>query len=145
MCDQCTTEALRYGAEVLPGFWLMRAQKEGIQWPAGHWGLVECNDPTVTWQSEPQPSPVYGMTDDEEEAWFKKHEGNDELLNSAMGYIPDDFRDAFRVHPNTGYKLVMAAEQRGYNHKTSGDLVHWLWEHLGEHLKTSAPVHHNEH
>lgn len=145
MCDQCTTEALRYGDEVLPGFSLMRAQKEGTRWHAGHWGLVECNDPTVTWTSKPQPSPVYGMTDEEEEEWFKKHEDDHELIDSALGHVPDDFRNAFQIHPNTGYKLVTAAKQRGYNPKTSGDIINWLWEHFGEHLKTAVPVHHNSH
>ena len=145
MCDQCATEALRYGEEVMPGFWLMKAQKEGARWHAGDWGLVESNDPTVTWTSEPQPSPVYGMTDEQEESWFKENEDNRALIETALGFVPDDFRRAFDLDPGTGYRLVMAGKECGYDPETSGYFVNWLWEHLGEHLKAAAPVPHNEH
>ena len=144
MCDQCTTEALRYGDEVMPGFCLMKAQKEGVRWHAGDWGLVESNDPTVTWTSEPQPSPVYGMTDEQEEAWFKENEDNPALIETALGFVPDDFRNAFDLDPGTGYRLVMAGKECGYDPETSGFFVNWLWEHLGEHLKTAAPTPHDK-
>lgn len=145
MCDQCTTEALRYGDEVLPGFWLMKAQKQGLRWNADDWGLVECNDPTITWTSDPQPSPTYGLSDQEEEKWYEDNKADRQLIESTMKGPSEDFKSALRLDPQTGHRMVEAGRRKGYDPDRSGDFAWWLWETLGEHLRTAVPVHHGAH
>lgn len=141
MCEQCSTDAVSYG-EPLPGWYLMRAQRDGMTWKAQEWGLVECNDPTFVWSATPTPDPVWGMTDEEEEAWFNSRlEGDPELKRASLvGLSELDFFTAFRsCRPNTGYRLIVAAMARGYDPETSGDFCHWFFAYLGEWLKTHGP------
>ena len=135
MCQQCTTNAISFG-EVIPGWFLMRARRDGNTWKRGQWGLVWSNDPSFTWTTTPTPSPVFGMTDNEEEAWFEANEGTPEMAR-MMAMAPAEFRGVFECDPLTGYGLVTAAMERGYDPDKSGDFAYWLFDRIGEYLKTA--------
>lgn len=142
MCEQCTTEALTYG-EVIPGWLLMRAQKDGNRWKAGEWGLVWSNDPSFTWTSTPTPNPAFGLDDEAEEALYEANKGTPIGDRIASMKLPQDFKDAFEaVTPRAGYSLVCAAMEKGYDPETSGDFSWWFYDCVGEHLKTAVPHHH---
>lgn len=145
MCQQCTTDALNYG-EVIPGWYLMRAQKDGTTWKAGHWGLVWSNDPTFTWEETPTANPAFGLSDEDEEALYQANKDNEIGARIVSMSLPEDFSRAFgRMNPRTGYEIITAAMERGYDPKESGDLSWWLFDWIGEYLKTAEPKHHSEH
>lgn len=145
MCQQCTTDAMNYG-EVMPDWFLMRAQKDGNTWKAGQWGLVSCNDPSFTWTSTPTPNPAFGLDDEAEEALWRANEHNEIGRRIVSTEMPEDFKAAFaEMSPLMGYDLVRAAMERGYDPKTSGDLHWWLYDWFGEFLKTAVPRHHGAH
>jgi len=108
MCEQCLVNPLEFG-EVFPGFWLMRARRDGDSWKKGQWGLVECNDPTYVWYSTP------GST---EKLWD----------------YPDEFPQAFDADPVSGYRLVKAAMTKGYD-PDEGGFMPWLWAYLSEYIQ----------
>ena len=142
MCEQCTTAAISFG-EPLPGWYLKRARRDGNDWKKGEWGLIRSNDPTFKWSLTPTPSPMWGMTDEEEEAWFEAvdktspeyHRGIKLILSKEF----DEYEDQFMCDPRTGYMLITAAMERGYDPHASGHIAHWLFDYLGEWLKT-APM-----
>ena len=114
MCEQCLTWPVSFG-QPLEGFTLMRARRQGNDWRKGYWGLVECNDPTFMWKSTPIP-----LSEDD----------------MPYGY-PDEFATALICDPNSGYRLVAACMEKGYNQTTS--LYSWLFDYLGRWLLT-APM-----
>lgn len=144
MCDQCNANPLSYG-EPIPGWTLMRAQQDGIEWRKDEWGLVWSNDPTFTWTSTPTPCPLFNMPDEaEQEAWFSIHPSGTPEYERAMAYTPDDFAQAMKVDPALGYDLVVAAMTKGYDPREGGDFHAWFFDYLGEYLKTAVPTHHAE-
>lgn len=147
MCQQCMTNAQNYG-ELLPGWYLMRAQNDGTPmmddkiWKAGMWGLVWSNDPLTIWSSTGTPNPAFGLDDKAEEELWEANKDN-EIGKRIVLDLPDDFEEAFAsFSPLTGYDLITAAMQRGYDPEKSGDLSWWLFDWMGEFLKTATPRHH---
>ena len=144
MCDQCNANPLSYG-EVIPGWTLMRARQDGIEWKKDEWGLVWSNDPTFTWTSTPTPCPLFNMPEEEDQtAWFEAQPDGSPEVERAMAYTPDDFQDAFKVDPALGYDLVVAAMTKGYDPVDGGDFHGWFFDYLGEHLKIAVPTGHDE-
>lgn len=138
MCEQCLTWPVSFGSP-LPGYTLMRARRNGNDWLQGEWGLVECNDPTYIWKATPTPNPVFGMTDEEEEAFLQSIPEDSKEYKRANAYCaPDDFESAIWNSPLHGYRLVSAAIKRGYDPKDY-NFARWLFDYLGEWLKT-APM-----
>lgn len=118
----------------------MRARRDGNEWMKGEWGLVECNDPTYIWKKTPTPSPTWGMTDEEEEAFFDQLDDNDRLYDRSIGLIQGDFIGAFQGSPQDGYNLVKAGITRGYDPDKHGQFEIWFFDYLGEWLKTAPMV-----
>lgn len=134
MCDQCNAKVTFFG-EPMPGWYLMRATRDGIVWKAGEWGLVSGDDPDFRWSSTPTPSVLFGVHDDsEQERWLQANEGTPQYERELSG-PPADFSAALLTEPGRGYRLVVAAMQRGYDPEESGDFASWLFDLLGEHLK----------
>lgn len=139
MCEQCTTAALHFG-EPLPGWFLMRARRDGNHWKKGEWGMVESNDPNFRWTTTPTPDPLFRIDDDEEQAaWFKANPKGTPGYERTMAYPPEDLKQALRMGPASGYRLVAAAIKKGYVVDESGDFDAWLFAYLGEWL-VDAPM-----
>ena len=139
MCEQCLTWPVSFG-QPLEGYTLMRARRDGNDWTKGEWGLVECNDPTYTWKKTPTPSPLWGMTDEQEEEYFRNRDDNDPAHDRSIGLGMGDFAEALVDSPYEGYRLVLAGIKAGYNKKQHGYFTSWLFDYLGEYLKTAEMV-----
>ena len=137
MCEQCNANPVSFG-EVLPGWVLMRARRDGQEWLKGEWGLVSSNDPTFTWTSTPTPSALFGIEDeDEQQAWFDACDKDDPMRERVMEPPPEDFDRAFQCDPALGYDLVRAGMTKGFDPVEGGLFTHWLFDLFGEHLKTA--------
>ena len=111
MCEQCLVNPVYFG-EVLPGYNLARARRDGNDWKKGEWGLIECNDPTYRWTSVPK-----------ETEWYMD--------------IPDDFIEGITANQPAffTYKLVKTAIEAGYTEDENFEL--WLFNHIAKFLETA--------
>lgn len=116
MCEQCICDPEYFG-EPLPGWYLMRARKDGDLLEIGDWALVQCNDPDVYWTGTPEIDP------------------NSYSDDGDVVYPSDSFLDAlYSQHVSVGYNLVNSALTVGYSHGRMS-FCHWLWQHLAEHIR----------
>lgn len=130
MCLQCLTNAELVQEEVLPGFALYVATKGHPAWPAGHFGLIQTNDPLVVFPGPVLADPLADMTDAEIDALpdfpeeYKRYSEAASALEASL--------NALGI--NGAAWLVHACIQAGYHPGTSGSLEYWLMHHLGSAL-----------
>ena len=128
MCECCCADAVDYG-EVVSGWFLVRARKEGQIMQTGQWGLVFCNGPSVVWTTTPIPNPFEGKTDAEidalpdDEGWIEK------AADFQVTGSPDMCLTAC-------WDLVEACRQSGYNPEEHGDAEWWLFHRMGVMLQS---------
>lgn len=127
MCEQCCAETETYLSPI-PGWWFVRATVDGMIMKAGDWGLVRCNDPDFVWDFIPWPEPEEGIDEQLESDWFED-------------WIR--FDQALECRPEIGWELVNACIKAGYDPKNDGAVGAWLFNHLGEWLKTKKPFSHD--
>jgi len=154
MCQQCTTKAESYG-EFLPKWFLMRATKEGEEdWPKGHWGLVECNDPTFVFKQTPIIEDVRTL-----ELKFRKAGKTEKQIDKELDdpkykkvFEQDlvfyekvrEFREKFVLSPEAGHNLFIAATKAGFKRERDGDLAFWLFDYMARWIKKFKPTHHSK-
>lgn len=125
MCLQCLSHAKLVKQNVLPGFSLMQATADTPEWPAGHFGLVQVNDPMVVFPGPLLVDPAKGMDEDELDAMPEWPEGCDEFMDAAQG-----LEQQLKVNALDGYALVTACTQVGYKPGSDGLLGFWLLDYL---------------
>ena len=115
MCVSCNAEAIGYG-EIFPGWYLVRATKNDVEnnpeFPKDWWGLVEANSPSFVFETTPEVEPISGDIS----SWCDK---------------AAKFQEELLLSPETGYRLVSAAIQAGWNRKKDHNFAEWLFDRLG--------------
>lgn len=108
MCMHCETGSELIAADLVPGFDVHRAKRDGHAWPAGHFG--------VTWKDHYSPEPVF---------IFELFPGEIEILD-GIEYPKGSVEAAahFRDSVEVGYAFVKACMESGYTEK---DLHPGLW------------------
>lgn len=130
MCEQCETECLIW-RQVVPGWFLIHAQKDGDVMKRGQFGLGRMNGPDFIFDQPPEVEPPCSDVDDYKKEW---------KTWSACARI---FHDGLRSDPVTGWALVNACEKAGYGVEKDGSRVgFWLFDHLGKHMKATKGVFH---
>jgi len=152
MCEQCCAETVAYEGEVLPGYLLVRATKDGRVMKKDDWGLVHCNDPAFWWSMTPVPDPTDGMTDEQidslrdpqglielqDERYFEAAEHLDAALAGKLSQT-----ESHCPHFDDATRLYEAAKAVGYDRDSDGRFAFWLCHHIGTFLKTAklrAPI-----
>lgn len=115
MCEQCLADMQLIASDVLPGFALYRATKDGGRLKSGDFGLVECNDPSFIFSVVPEREP-----DEESKAWIewaeKANAFDDQLLDCTPNF-------------KSVYRLVRGCYESGYKDE-DGHLGMWLFNYL---------------
>ena len=149
MCLQCVTLALSYETPekcyVLPGFSLMQAIRDDDGWRAGQWGLVQINDPDVTF---------YGRLIHSRDATNepKQEERHKTVLNllEAMNhmYFGNAVELYLAVKERTGKDYTtIGTKFNPHNHSKfviAGDFADDLVDVLADWVKTHPPVQHHD-
>ncbi len=125
MCLQCLTEATVVKEAVLPGFTLMQAQADNPLWPKGWYALVESNDPTIVFEGPLLLDPTAGLTEDDLDWQPALPDGYEEYDAGAQKMEP-----MLKCDPVTGFRLVQACMQEGFETTAHGSLAYWLLNHL---------------
>ena len=146
MCEQCMAETDLW-ENVLPGWHLVRANKDGRVMEKGDWGLVIQNDPTFVFETTPIKDPTAKMTDKEIDALPKDsplHDRAELFLETSrkimiemneylsLEYPIEDFPC---VPLNVWSELYKAIEAAGYKKETYSDAAYWLCNYLAEYLE----------
>ncbi len=132
MCLQCSTDAVSYDKQVIPGWYLMRAtkdawDKEPKEWRKDEWGLIKMNDPAFVWTKTPAVDPLFDVPDDK----LDNH-SFDTPEYKAFNDAVCDLEDAMQVDPMTGYNLITAAKTDGYDPDVHGyRFSSWLVHRMG--------------
>ena len=128
MCMQCLTEAKPVRddeSEVLPGYYLYIATKSydaaGSGWYEGELGLVQMNDPSYIITAKPLPEPPDG----------DEYTKEDKAFWEQVGILDDDLQG----DPMSGYSLVNACKQAGYDPEVDGyRIAAWLLNYLYQYI-----------
>ena len=126
MCEQCVTDASMVVPDIIPGFSLMRANKDGQHWKNGWYGLVESNDPSIVFEGPLLRDETAGMADDEINALL----GDENIVLDAFLTAGEKFGEALELDAYTGYRLVAACIKEGFNPKEDGAVQFWLMHHM---------------
>lgn len=136
MCEQCVTDCLHYG-QVLPGWYLIRAQKDGNLMKIHQWGLLRCNDPDFVWTVDPIVDITYGMSDDQVDA-LPDDQWN---LYRKFSNSAEKFEQSLKGDIRSGYSLYKACLEAGYDPEVDGyNLSHWLLHSLAVRVSENVTV-----
>jgi hypothetical protein len=112
MCEQCSAETKSYG-EVVPGWSLHQATKDGNFMKKGDFGLINYNDPSIIWPGHlvPIKDPSFEMTPEQldlmtEEQDIKFYEFHNLIYS---------LRPFFECDPVSGYSIIYSMLQSGFN------------------------------
>jgi len=143
MCELCAAKTIRIG-ELLPGFLLFRATRDGLRMRAGEYGLVRQDEPFLTWGpvvlADPTPP---GLDRFEIEAWM-----NDTANAEAWGRFDDaavQFAAAVRAGPRgmgppsfaVVAELAAACSEAGWT-PAFGPVEAWLMDRTARFLEASG-------
>lgn len=149
MCEQCIAETEFYG-EVLPGYYLTRATKDGWWLKAGDWCLVICNDPEFSFHTMPIKDPFDGMTDEQVDATskeeMKRFDDFVEVCNTIGVEIAQSVlnKEPFWALHIYG-KLYVAMEKAGFSSEKDGDPTMWLCHRIAAFIEAHpTPWKHGE-
>lgn len=137
MCLQCAAKAVVVKANILPGFSLMQSTFDTPQWPLGHYGLVESNDPTFVFAGPLLTDPTFAFSDTDLES-SGYYDGYFDAKIEAFNEASEVLAEALKSSPLDGYRLVFACVQQGYALDDGPALHFWLMQHLGESVQPSA-------
>lgn len=160
MCEQCEAQALMWNGEVVPGYRLIQAQKDGMYMKAGWYGLVECNDPDFIFSANPTKEPCADLSDEAweqisaemqqaEDDWIDKvHEFEHQLTIDPRYYETGKKADGtpwkspyVGVDIRTSYQLYRACLKAGYHpHKHGSNVYAWLFHRIAEHMEQEKIV-----
>lgn len=155
MCEQCVAETTLYvgpgDADVLPGFGLVRATKDGWLMKKGDWGLVHVNDPDYWWSPTPVEDPLDGLSDEEIDKLppeaFKTDDydtATEKIDDALSGRSPSMLEKDCHAYPRfeDAARLYDAAKQAGYDRARDGRFAAWLCHRLAIFLKTAKAYEH---
>ena len=131
MCEQCCTNAVLWD-EIVPGWALMLARRDGTEMKAGQWGLVRCNDPDVIFSQTPMTDPFAGMTDEEIDCTVLGSELFEAANEFDSGFAK--FSVALKFDPWVGHELIKAGISAGFDRERDGSFAFWLFHRLGQRL-----------
>jgi hypothetical protein len=138
MCEQCLTAPL-IRHNVLPGWHLLRARREGNAMKLGEWGRVRLDNPDFIWSGRPLVDPTIRMSDEEYEAYRER---------TGVGPVTDmDRRDRSRHLADAfagrdvivAWRLVQARIKAGFDPDGRIGVLHWLDDHLARHIEANPP------
>ncbi len=113
MCEQCVANA-HVWIDILPGWWLVRAHKDGNEMKAGQWGLLHCNDPSLILTTDPRTN---------------EHDRRcaSEVFTGIRGQVPS----------HVWFKILDAAKSVGYDKEQQPILEYWLIARICGRVKES--------
>jgi len=153
MCEQCVTDAqfflLKEDGSIdsyknlLPGWALFQAAKDGCDMEKGEWGLVQCNNPDFIWSVDPIPNPYYELSAAEEKK-ASENPANKKQYKLFTDRVNEFAESLNTPYPVVAWRLVDSAKKMGFDPNANGLLRFWLFHRLGMWVKEHKPIHHGD-
>jgi hypothetical protein len=133
MCEQCLAATESFG-EVVPGYSLHRATRDGGTMRAGDWGLVHMNDPSLTWRAPLEIDPFFAATDDD---FTAAPRDTDRAFWASVNTFEAELDD--RMPAPLGlmesWRIVQACISAGYDPDVHGwRVTAWLMHRMATHF-----------
>lgn len=127
MCEQCCASTICIG-ELVPGWFLVLATKDGAVMKAGNYGLLRINDPDFIFTVKPVKDKFYHLSDEE----INHLPLVDFLSNTRkLGEVHYSIYDSLKCSPEIGYKLYCSCIKTGYK-EDDDTLEYWLINKMGQ-------------
>lgn len=135
MCMQCVAKTDNFEKDPITGFFLCQATID-TPYPEGDtdhvkkgwWGFGVSNDPLFWFEHTPVPDPTFGMTEEQEKAFYEG-KGDDEAFMEYMNEL-DEILYGNGLPPVVGYRMVKACIDLGWKEDEGGFvpfLAHNVW------------------
>jgi hypothetical protein len=139
MCEQCVAKTVYYIGkdtnEVLPGYILVRATKNGSYMKKGNWGLVRYDNPDFIWSITPVCDPSSGLSDEQIDALPKEVDKQYEQYEKAVKNLRKSLNKGCFDHC---VSLGEAMKKSGWKPEKDGFGPYWLCHYIGQFLKTAT-------
>lgn len=124
MCLQCVAEAKEVIREIVPGYSLYIATKDAPdEWPVGHYGVVQMNDPLFVFPPLPEPPET-------EDTPLTEFDNLAIKLSTDIGFSLME-----------GYAFTSACIAAGYSPEEDGhNVMWWFLLHVAKRLKEATVV-----
>lgn len=123
MCEQCFTESEFWG-EIISGWHLVRATKDGVTMKSGDWGLAECNDPVFIFSTTPIKYPSDSLTNKEVLVFESICSEIEEQMGNSIG----------KGKLRSWGKLYEAIQENGYT-TDDGSPMMWLCNYIANYIE----------
>jgi len=127
VCKRCIAKTTIIG-KVVPGIILVRATVQGCSMEPNEFGLVKGDDLIHTFMRIPRSHPFYGLSDNEANTRAEA-DGLAPLMDWSK--LSLGFSKRFLVDLNTGWWVVKACLQAGYDPDLDGAAGVWLFHRMG--------------
>jgi len=125
MCEQCCAATITW-PNVLPGWHLVRARRDGHEMKVRQWGLLRCNNPEFIWSTTPEK-------DGDSFNDLAKDQADHYKFIAAFNKFQEEFGGTLSSSKALGDAIK---EQDPYQ---EGSLEYWLFNHLGKFIRENKP------
>lgn len=138
MCEQCLADTVGW-ENVLPGWHLIQARKDGELMKIGEYGLVKMDNPVIIFSEKPIKDPYGCMSDEEIDSL--PEEKSKELYKKLWEFHRLADRNAARgfIEPSRCLEkyaeIISAAKETGFDEEENGIFWYWLHDHIARYLE----------
>jgi len=136
MCEQCSADCIDV-AEVVEGWTLVQARKDGNFMKKGEYAIGNGDNPTFYFDVTPIEDPSRGLSDDEFDNMIE--EENKKL--DEFWDVADRIDKKLVTDPFTGHMFYEACLKSGYDPKLHRHMLsNWLTDVMAIAIKTHLPL-----
>lgn len=115
MCEMCSTNALISEIQIIPGYYVVKAQKDWEHIKAGYYGISDGSSYVLTIPEKPFMDPFFGLDDE-------KIDENDPNWNINFKFfdLAERILEMNKMDPLDGFRFIGNCIIYGYDPKVDG-------------------------
>ncbi|MFA6235559.1 MAG: hypothetical protein WC824_15425 [Bacteroidota bacterium] len=122
-------DAIEYG-EIVPGWTLIRAKRDGLEMKTDQWGLVWQNGPSFIWTPDPKEDPCEGRSEDEIDNFTTEQDAETEIFMDLAETFMTEIRHSQGADFRMIERLVLSCREAGWD-ESCETIELWLFSRMG--------------